>query len=117
MVRLKAFNLTLPQYITMRAIDSYGRPCTMSEIAETAMQVSATITSIIDRLEERGLVEVTLNPEDRRSFNANLTEQGQLLLAEIDQQKQSRLSPEFRQQMLVMMQGYLAALTSDLDEQ
>ena len=121
--RLKSFDLTVPQFMTMRALDQIGQACTMSELAEAALQVSATITGIINRLEERSLVERLLNPADRRSFRVSLTAAGLSLLDDIAQQKRSRLQTylshlpvEKRQELLGLLATYLQAMTADLDE-
>ena len=121
--RLKAFDLTVPQFMTMRALAQIGQACTMSELAEAALQVSATITGIINRLEERGLVERLLNPADRRSFRVSLTSAGSNLLDDIAQQKRSRLQAylsilpvEKRQELLGLLADYLQAMQTELDE-
>jgi DNA-binding MarR family transcriptional regulator len=119
--RLKAFDLTVPQFMTMRALAQTGETCTMSELAEMALQVSATLTGIINRLEERGLVERLLNPADRRSFRVSLTAAGEALLDKIAQQKRSHLQAylshlptEKRQELLSLLQDYLQAMTAEL---
>jgi DNA-binding MarR family transcriptional regulator len=120
--RLKAFDLTVPQFMTMRALAQAQQPCTMSELAEAALQVSATITGIINRLEERGLVARLLNPADRRSFRVSLTTAGLALLDEVAQQKRSRLQAylshlpaDKRQDLLSLMQNYLQAMSAELE--
>lgn len=40
-----------------------------------------TVSSLINGLEERGLVERTINPEDKRGFNIRLTRSGRELIA------------------------------------
>ncbi len=118
--RLKAFNLTVPQFMIMRALQRLGHGCTMSEVAEAAMQVSATVTGIIDRLEERALVSRRPNPDDRRSTHVFLTEPGRQLLSAVDQVQRRHienfmreLSPETRQQLLILMQSYLESLLQE----
>ncbi len=115
--RLKAFNLTVPQYMILRALRRLDVGCSMSELAEAAMQVAATVTGIIDRLEERHLVSRQPNPTDRRSTQIFLTTSGQQLLADIDQVRRQQietfmqgLEPETRQQLLSLLQHYLEAL-------
>lgn len=121
--RLKSFDLTVPQFMTMRALAQIGQACTMSELAEAALQVSATITGIINRLEERDLVERLLNPADRRSFRVSLTSTGLNLLDEIAQQKRSRLQTYMshlpttkRQELLGLLNDYLQAMQTELEE-
>ena len=118
--RLKAHNLTMPQFMMLRALQRLGQGCTMSELAEAAMQVSATVTGIIDRLEERELVSRQPHPTDRRSFQVTLTPIGEALLTEIDQEKRESLEAylgalpaDGRCQLLEMLRGYLDALSQE----
>lgn len=118
--RLKAHNLTMPQFMMLRALQRLGQGCTMSELAEAAMQVSATVTGIIDRLEERELVSRQPHPTDRRSYQVTLTSGGEALLTAIDQEKREHLETylgalpaDGRQQLLALLGGYLAALTQE----
>lgn len=61
----------------------YG-PCTVSELVRVFGVKHSTMTSILDRLEERGLLERTANAEDRRSFLVGLTRKGKTSAAKID---------------------------------
>jgi DNA-binding MarR family transcriptional regulator len=120
--RLKSHNLTMPQFMLLRALQRLGDSCTMSELAEAAMQVSATVTGIMDRLEERELVGRRPNPADRRSYQVVLTPQGESLLADVDQDNRERIAAYLRTmpangraQLLQLLGGYLAALTQGDD--
>jgi len=53
----------------------YG-PCTVSELVRVFGSKHSTMTSLLDRLETRGLVERKHNPEDKRSFLIALTPKG-----------------------------------------
>jgi len=50
---------------------------TVSDIHRTFGHKRSTLTSILDRLEARELIERVMNPIDRRSFVVRLTESGQ----------------------------------------
>lgn len=54
---------------------SYG-PASVGEIRRVFGLKASTLTSMLDRLEDRGLLERTLNPEDRRSFLVDLLPKG-----------------------------------------
>ncbi len=54
-------------------------PCPVSELVRVFGLKHSTMTSILDRLEERGLVARSLNPHDRRSLLVKLTRQGKSL--------------------------------------
>lgn len=114
---LSTFNLTVPQYMALGVIRRTEGGCTMSALAEATHQVSATMTGIIDRLGERGLVERREDSADRRSRRVYLTESGANLLTAIDEQRQAHMldilghfSPEERQNLIRLMEQYLLVL-------
>jgi len=53
----------------------YG-PCRVSELVRVFGSKHSTMTSLLDRLEERGLIERKDNPEDKRSYLVGLTAKG-----------------------------------------
>ena len=76
----------------------YG-PCTVTELVRVFGVKHSTMTSILDRLEERGLIERQDNPEDKRSWLVGLTRKGQkaamrvnVLVEEIERAIGSRVS-------------------------
>ena len=73
------------------AIRHHDQGCKVSELAEAAQQVSATMTGIIHRLAERRLVIRQRDPGDRRAFRVSLTVAGEALLAEVERQQQAQL--------------------------
>lgn len=54
-------------------------PCPISELARVFGLKLSTLTSMLDRLEGRDLLERSLNPDDRRSFVIRLTRSGRRL--------------------------------------
>jgi DNA-binding MarR family transcriptional regulator len=61
----------------------YG-PCTVSELVRVFGVRHSTMTSILDRLEQRGLIDRQDNPRDRRSFLVALTRQGRSTAARVN---------------------------------
>lgn len=117
---LRDFNLTVPQYLVMVAIERRGRPCTMSELAEAAYQISATMTGIVDRLVERGWVTRDRDPDDRRVWRIDLTPGGAHVLTEVETAREKRwhqalshFQPEERQIMIQLMQRYLQVMEGE----
>jgi DNA-binding MarR family transcriptional regulator len=53
-----------------------GGPATVGELHRAFGHKRSTLTSVLDRLEERGYVTRTVNPDDRRSFVVTLTREG-----------------------------------------
>ncbi len=58
-------------------------PCPVGELARVFGLRGSTLTGMLDRLEERGLLLRELDPNDRRSFLLDLTEEGLLQATEI----------------------------------
>src|SRR5574340_1733373 len=67
---LASHNLTPPQYTAMRTIETRGNSISVSALAEADHQVTPTITGILNRLEERGLVIRRRSPEVGKSFRS-----------------------------------------------
>ena len=114
---LKAFNLTMPQFMVMRALQRLEPGCTMTELGEASLQVPATVTGIIDRLEQNELVSRQPNPSDRRSYHILLTPAGQALLNQIDEERRQgievlfqTLPKEQRKLLLSFMHNYIEAI-------
>jgi DNA-binding MarR family transcriptional regulator len=61
----------------------YG-PCTVSELVRVFGSKHSTMTSVLDRLEKRGLIERKDNPEDKRSFLVGLTGKGRKAAARVN---------------------------------
>ncbi|MBT3241267.1 MAG: MarR family transcriptional regulator [Chloroflexi bacterium] len=121
--RLKEYNLTLPQLVVLQALYQKKTPISMSELAEATLQVSATITGIIDRLEERGLVERQTDPEDKRSLKVALTKIGVSTLNKIEIHKKNSLSKftkslPMEDQIIFLnaLQNYLSVIAEELNE-
>src|SRR3546814_974180 len=72
--------LTTPQVLVLRAIRDLGE-VTTARIAGQVNLSQATVTTIIDRLVSRGLIERYRNVTDRRVVHSRLTETGDAALA------------------------------------
>jgi len=68
-------NLTLQQSAVLRIIANSG-PIQMNRIGRELLTTAANITSLIDRLEKKGLVQRTENKADRRKIEIQLTPDG-----------------------------------------
>jgi DNA-binding MarR family transcriptional regulator len=60
-----------------------GGSGSMADLHRSFGHKRSTLTSIVDRLEKRGLVERTIHPDDRRSFMLKLTREGAVLARRI----------------------------------
>jgi DNA-binding MarR family transcriptional regulator len=83
--RLKEFGLTATQYNALRILRGAGPeglPC--REIGERMITRDPDITRLLNRLEDRGLVERTRARHDRRVIYGKITGAGLKLLREMD---------------------------------
>lgn len=75
----KQYGLTVPQLNVLWSVGtSHGTP--IGQIAERISLSSATLTSIVDRLEEHGLVVRERSPDDKRQVLISLTAKGRSVL-------------------------------------
>lgn len=72
---LRRRNLTTSQLATLRQLGRDG-PLPAGRLARGIAVSQATITGVVDRLEERGLVTRSRDPRDRRLVVVDLTETG-----------------------------------------
>jgi DNA-binding MarR family transcriptional regulator len=107
---LQNYGLTSPQLATLREIQA-GKNVSTGTLA-TALHLSQpTVTGILTRLEQRGLIARERSEDDRRSVLATVTEEGQALVAKSPTllrdsfcQELAKLSTEEQQQILSTLQ-------------
>ncbi|WP_111655705.1 MarR family winged helix-turn-helix transcriptional regulator [Isoalcanivorax indicus] len=75
----KVAGLTAPQLLVMQAIAARDE-MTMGDIADEVSLSQATITTILDRLEKRELIQRLRGSTDKRRVYARLTDEGKTLL-------------------------------------
>jgi DNA-binding MarR family transcriptional regulator len=75
-------NLSLPQLHLLGVLKKGGGILTTGEIGRAMVKASQTITGLVDRLEEPGLVERVFDRRDRRKTWVRMTDQGERKLAE-----------------------------------
>ncbi len=78
---LKAFDLTYPQYLVLLCLWQRGT-ATVNELCEALDLANNTVTPLLTRLTERGLIKRTPDPDDARKRTISLTEQGKALKAQ-----------------------------------
>ena len=76
----KKYQISAPQLNCLLALHENG-PLPPSQIAKYIMVKSSTVTGIIDRLEQKGLVTRVRNSPDRRVITIEMTEAGKKLAA------------------------------------
>jgi DNA-binding MarR family transcriptional regulator len=76
-------NLSVSAFQTLAILEGAGEPLTARTIAERMLVSSASMTSLLDTLERRGLVERRPHPSDRRKVLIHLTEQAQQVVDQV----------------------------------
>lgn len=99
----------------LAVLDGAGEPLTPSQISERMLVSSATMTSLLDTLEQRGWVRRTPNPEDRRSLLIEITDAGRAMadvfipgLHKLERHIMSELDAGERDQLLALLGRVLA---------
>jgi DNA-binding MarR family transcriptional regulator len=105
------FGLTPAQ---VRAVLALDQPAPMRDLAERLYCDKSNITGIVDGLEDRGLVERTSRPDDRRVKQLVLTEAGRRARADLrallhgEAPGISRLTPQEEHQLRELLRRALA---------
>jgi DNA-binding MarR family transcriptional regulator len=60
----------------LAVLEGAGRPLSPTTISERLLVTTASVTSLLDTLERRGLVARLHDPDDRRKLLINLTQEG-----------------------------------------
>lgn len=84
--------LTMPQFVVMAYLCHHRQGCAVHQIAEATQQERATMTGILDRLEQAGLVQRRRSESDRRRWIITLTKEGSDLLETTMRRKHNDLS-------------------------
>jgi MarR family transcriptional regulator for hemolysin len=82
--RLAPLDLNLTQASLLGYVAEFG-PVTQARLADRLGIGRAAIGSVVDRLEERDLVERRPDPDDRRVWQVSITPSGQALVARVEQ--------------------------------
>jgi len=90
----KTTGLTAPQIILLKTIREQGE-MTIGGLAGIINLSQATVTTIIDRLEKRGLVERARSSSDKRKVFALLTDAGQEVLKSAPMPLQYQFARQF----------------------
>ena len=115
------FGLNSANFDMLATLRRSGEPYTLSpsDLMDTMMVSSGTMTNRIDQLEKAGLVARSQNPNDGRSFLISLTPEGFRLIdaavtAHVETQARlvSALSQEERAALDGLLRNYLASFES-----
>ena len=79
---IRQLGLTMPQFDVIATLGN-TTGMMMSQLAEKTLVTKGTLTGIVDRLEQKGLVRREVPPDNRRCFIVLLTSKGQQLFEDI----------------------------------
>lgn len=68
--------ITAPQLVVLREIQKNGKEISVGKLAKRVSLSNATLTSLVDRLEQAGHVQRSRNEKDRRQIFLTLTDKG-----------------------------------------
>jgi DNA-binding MarR family transcriptional regulator len=113
--------LSLPRFLVLFSIKRRGAGCPIGKLAEEMYQSYATMTDIVDRLEDQKLVvRDRIDPKDRRKVMVDLTPTGHNLLERANQARRERMvralasfSAEDRRHFLRLLNTFLEALEKE----
>ncbi|MFT5548427.1 MAG: DNA-binding MarR family transcriptional regulator [Candidatus Azotimanducaceae bacterium] len=112
----KETGLTSPQLLVLQAVEEHD-DAMVKEVAGTINLSSATITSILDRLEKRDLVTRTRSTTDKRKVGISLTVAGNEIIKDSPKPLQSHFIARFeamenweQSQMLATMQKIVSMM-------
>jgi DNA-binding MarR family transcriptional regulator len=91
----KTVGLTAPQLMLLQTVHGLGAVSISRLSAEMSLS-QATVTTILDRLEARGLVCRRRSEEDKRVVNALLTDKGEQVLGSAPRPLQDTFSARFQ---------------------
>ena len=91
---LKEYDIYEPQFNVLRILKgAKGSPISVNTILDKMIQRSSNVTRIIDKLEQKGLVERTLSLTDRRKMDIVITDNGLHLLEKLNKKVQNFHKP------------------------
>ncbi len=93
----RKFDLTEAQFNVLFSLKHNPRKVTQSDLGKRLVVTRASVTSVLDKLERKGLVERADVPENRRIYHVLLTETGRKLV--------DRLEPLYRERIHEAMAG------------
>ena len=79
--RQQGYDLTIEQWVILHQIHHLGKGCSQREIVQTNYRDRSTISRVIKKLGEKGLVSKEHFPEDKKQFRLLLTGRGRAMVA------------------------------------
>lgn len=94
----RGYDLTEAQFNVLLALKYKDRPLTQSDLGHRLVITRASVTSVLDKLEAKKLVERRDVPNNRRIFHVEMTPRGRHLVEEVE--------PVYRKTIHGILQGF-----------
>lgn len=101
--------LSLVHLHVLTVLESEG-PLPMSKLADSLDVSVASVTGIVDRMEQRGLVERRREPEDRRVILVHVTEAGNAVFRDLAVARRQTIAPLLDRMTDAELEGFLTGL-------
>ncbi|MBF8999051.1 MULTISPECIES: MarR family winged helix-turn-helix transcriptional regulator [Vibrio] len=108
---LKKVNLDIPRWRILATLNQEGH-CSISQIAMHSIAKLPTVTKIVQRMKDEGLVESQISSDDGRVTEVMITEKGIHALNEI----QDTTAPLFKQSFKGMTEAQIKRLNKLLEQ-
>ncbi len=118
--KLKQYDVSPMQSRTLVYLHGCSGQTTQKALERFLMVKPSTVNGIVDRLEEKGLLQRSACPSDGRCRVLRLTDRGMLYyddLTAVARQVESRMERGFTPEELAALRGYLLRLADNLREE
>jgi len=108
--RLAPLELSAAQFIIIANLAGAEEPKSASDLCKGISYDPGAMTRMLDRLERRGLVRRVPNPDDRRAFQLELTDEGKAVLPKLrvaSMKALNRMLDGFTAKEAKQFEGYL----------
>jgi DNA-binding MarR family transcriptional regulator len=102
-------SLSLVHLYVLTVLEAHGH-MPMSKLADTLDVSVASLTGIIDRMEDRGLVERRREPDDRRVILVHTTDAGRAVFTEMAAERRKDLGPLLDRMTDEELEGFLVGM-------
>lgn len=93
---IKKLGLTETQFDVLATLGNQP-PMTCKELGEKTLILKGTMTGVLERMEDKGLIEKVINEQDARSYKIKLSKSGEKLFKKVFPEHLAHLEQVFKQ--------------------
>lgn len=93
---IKKLGLTETQFDVLATLGNQP-PMTCKELGEKTLILKGTMTGVLERMEDKGLIEKVINEQDARSYKIKLSKSGEKLFKKVFPEHLTHLEQVFKQ--------------------